>query len=52
MNFISAVLQECGIHFDLKNPSKIDSLNDLIKCLSSNNSGTQSSSRFIKLKQI
>ena len=44
MNFISAVLQECGIHFDLENPPKIDSLDDLIKCLSSNNSGIQSSS--------
>lgn len=46
MNFISAVLQECGIHFDLENPPKIDSLDDLIKCLSSNNSGIQSSSLF------
>ena len=46
MNFISAVLQECGIHFNVENPPVIDSVDDLIKCLSSNNSCTQSSSLF------
>ena len=41
MNFISAVLQECGIHFNLENPPEINSVDDLIKliCLSSSNIG-------------
>lgn len=37
INFISAVLQECSIRFDLANHPEIDSLDDFVKCLSSNN---------------
>lgn len=33
IGFISAVLKECGVDFELDNPPVIDSVDDLVKCL-------------------
>ncbi len=33
IGFMSAVLKECGVDFELNNPPVIDSVDDLVKCL-------------------
>ena len=33
VGFMSAVLKECGVNFELDNPPVIDSVDDLVKCL-------------------